>query len=40
MQITMDGGGVQVAAPMTTPEDETACHRAQAGTLDTQPCIR
>ena len=22
VQITMDGGGVQVAAPMTTPEDE------------------
>ena len=39
VQITMDGGGVQVAAPMTTPEDETASHRAQAGALDTQSCI-
>ena len=40
VQITVDGGGVQVAAPVATPGERAAGHRAEAGALDTGPGVR
>ena len=39
VQITADGGGVLVAAPMTTPDSDLPSHSSQAGALDPQPCV-
>ena len=40
VEITVDGGGVQVAAPMATPESELTGNRKEAGALDSEPCVR
>ena len=40
IQITVDGGGVQVAAPSRDVYRRAAVHRSQTRELDTRPCVR
>ena len=37
VQVTIDGGGVQVAAPMDTPADDLQTPGASARAVDSQP---
>ena len=39
VQITTDGGGVQVAAPHDDAGQRATGHRSQAGALDPPPCV-